>query len=75
MISGDNRSIEAALIVEEFAEENITIGFLGFGPCEGLGKRDFKTNGPQESSIIPVKKELEFTVSVWVEYEEKDKKK
>lgn len=61
---------EAKLIVQKYEANNVKVGFIGFGSCNGLGKRNFKTTGPTSSSNVTVKTEQEFTVSASVEYVE-----
>lgn len=57
------------LVVQKLTAQNVKIGFMGFGHCDGLGKKNFKTDGPMDSSMETVTRLQEFIVSVSVEYE------
>jgi len=64
---------EAKLIVQKYDAHNVKVGFIGFGSCNGLGSRDFKTTGPTNSSNLTVRAMQEFTVSASVEYIENER--
>lgn len=60
---------KAKLVMQKLAAQNIKTGFMGFGHCDGVGKRNFKTDGPMDSSMEKVSRIQEFIVSASVEYE------
>lgn len=75
MFNSVNKPAEAVLIIEKFDAENVKVGFLGFGKCDGVGKAKFNTSGPQDSSFFRVQKVQEFIVSASVEYEDRTTEK
>lgn len=60
---------KAKLVVQKLAAQKVKTGFMGFAHCDGLGKKNFKTDGPMDSSIETVSRIQEFIVSASVEYE------
>ncbi|PIP94760.1 MAG: hypothetical protein COW00_01860 [Bdellovibrio sp. CG12_big_fil_rev_8_21_14_0_65_39_13] len=61
---------EAKLIIQRHDAYSVKVGFIGFGSCDGNGRRNFKTTGPIDSSNATVQTVQEFTVSASVEYVE-----
>lgn len=60
---------KAKLVVQKLTAQKVKTGFMGFGHCDGLGKKNFKTDGPMDSSMETVTRLQEFIVSASVEYE------